>query len=168
MYWLDITSWLLFLTPCCIVSTALLYVTTSSSCSNLLTTRSSTSGIIYSNKHGSYTNGMTCQWSLSSNSNLELIFFRLQTESKFDFVKVYDGGSSSDPLIGRYEGTSMPGVITSSSNQLYITFRSDGSSTRSGFAASYHGKLKKIIMSLSQWSLLLSSLESVWLREYEG
>jgi len=32
----------------------------------------------------------------------------------------------------------MPGTITSSSNQLYITFTSDGSSTRSGFAASYH------------------------------
>ncbi|XP_020600954.1 uncharacterized protein LOC110040108 isoform X2 [Orbicella faveolata] len=118
--------------------TSQLYVTTSSSCSNLLTTRSSTSGIIYSNKHGSYSNSMTCHWSLSSNSNLELIFFRLSTESGYDFVNVYDGGSSSDPLIGRYQGTSMPGTITSSSNQLYITFTSDGSSTRSGFAASYH------------------------------
>ena len=137
------------LTPCCIVSTAQLYVTTSSSCGNLITIRTSTSGIIYSNKRGTYSNGMSCYWSLSSNSNLELIFFRFSTESCCDHVYVYDGGSSSARRIGRYQGSSMPGVIKSSSNQLYIRFTSDRSRTSSGFAASYHGKWNKI-MSLSE------------------
>lgn len=129
-----------YLTLYFIVSTAQLYVTTSSSCSNLLTTRSSTSGIIYSNRNGHYSDGMTCHWSLSSNTNLELIFFRFNTEGNYDYVYVYDGGSSSYPLLGKYHGTSMPAAITSSSNQLFVTFTSDGSNTRDGFAASYHGK----------------------------
>lgn len=111
-----------------------------SSCSNLLTVRSSTSGIIYSNKDGVYSDSMECHWSLSSNTNLELVFFRFETESGYDFVYVYDGGSTSSPLIGQYRGSPLPLTITSSSNQLYVVFTSDGSNTYSGFAASYHGK----------------------------
>ena len=83
---------------------------------------------------------MTCNWSLSSNTNLELIFFRFHTELNHDFVYVYDGGSSSSPLIGQHNGSSLPPTITSSSNQLFVIFTSDGSNVFSGFAASYHGK----------------------------
>ena len=90
---------------------------------------------------------MTCHWSLSSNTNLELIFFRFDTESRYDFVYVYDGGSSSSPLIGQYDGTWLPSTITSSSNQLFVTFTSDGSNVGSGFAASYHGER---LLSLSE------------------
>ena len=120
---------------------------TTSSCSGLLNIRSSTSGIIYSNRDGVYTDYMTCHWSLTSYTNLELIFFRFDTESSYDFVYVYDGGSSSSPLIGQYDGTWLPSTITSSSNQLFVTFTSDGSNVRSGFAASYHGER---LLSLSE------------------
>ena len=102
--------------------------------------RSSASGMIYSNRDGSYSDNMNCSWSISSNTNLELIFFRFDTESSYDFVYVYDGGSSSSPLIGQYHGNSLPAAITSSSNQLFVIFTSDGSIVRSGFAASYHGR----------------------------
>ena len=115
-------------------------VTVSNSCPGTITIRSSTSGIIYSNKDGQYTNYMSCYWSLSWNTNLELVFFRFETESGYDFVHVYDGGDSSSYLIGQYDGSSLPGAIRSSYNQLYVTFTSDGSATSSGFAASYHGK----------------------------
>ena len=43
-------------------------------------------------------------------------------------------------LIGQYHWNSLPSAITSSSNQLFVVFTSDGSNVRSGFAASYHGK----------------------------
>ena len=49
-----------YLTLCYILSTAQLYVTTSYSCSNLLNIRSSTSGLIYSNKYGTYSDRMSC------------------------------------------------------------------------------------------------------------
>ena len=115
-------------------------VTVSASCYDTWTIRSSTSGIIYSNRDGHYTDHMSCYWSLSWNTNLELVFFRFETESSYDFVHVYDGGDSSSYLIGQYDGNSLPGAIRSSYNQLYITFASDGSNTYPGFAASYRGK----------------------------
>lgn len=113
-----------------------------SSCPNLLTVRSSTSGIIYSNKNGQYTNGMRCEWSLSGNTNLELVFFRFNTERNYDFVYVYDGSSSSSPLIGSYNGSSLPSNVKSSSNNVFVKFTTDGSVLQSGFAAAYHGKGK--------------------------
>ena len=67
-----------------------LFATASSSCANVLTVRSSTSGMIYSNRDGSHSDNMYCSWSIFSNTNLELIFFRLDTESSFDSVYVYD------------------------------------------------------------------------------
>ena len=115
-------------------------MTDSSSCPGTITIRSSTSGMIYSNRDGHYTDGMSCYWSLSWNTNLELVFFRFETESNYDYVYVYDGGDSSSYLIGTYHGNSLPGAIRSSYNRLYIVFTSDSSNTAAGFAASYHGK----------------------------
>ena len=126
-------------------NSTVLSVTATSSCSNLLVTRSSSSGIIFSNRNEVYSSGMNCQWTLSSNKNLKLVFFRFETESGYDFVYVYDGGSSSSPLIGKFHGSSLPGAITSSRNKLFVRFTTDGSKQESGFAASYHGRghLKK-------------------------
>ena len=83
---------------------------------------------------------MDCQWTLSSNRNLKLVFFRFETESCCDHVNVYDGGSSSSPLIGKFHGSSLPGAVTSSHNKLFVRFSTDGGTVRSGFAASYHGR----------------------------
>ena len=58
-----------------------------------------------------------------------------------DFLYVYDGGSSSSPLIGKFSGTTLPSPITSSSNKLLVRFTSDSSETARGFRASYRGRL---------------------------
>ena len=117
-------------------------VSATSSCSNLLVIRTGASGIIFSNKNGVYNNNMNCSWSLSSNvnTNVKLVFFRFVTESCCDHVYVYDGGSASSPLVGKFSGTSRPAIVTSSHNKLFIRFTSDGSVTPSGFAVGYHGK----------------------------
>ena len=118
-----------------------LYVTATSSCSGLLETRSRSSGIIFSNRNGEYSNGMNCSWALSSNTNIKLIFFRFQTEGTHDKVRVYNGISSFSTLLGEFDGSSLPSVLTSSNNALYIRFTTDGSVTTTGFAASYHGMI---------------------------
>ena len=106
--------------------------------------RSSTSGIIFSNKAGNYTNRMSCDWILSANTKLRLVFFRFDIEPSDDRVSVYNGTSSSSPLIGQYSGSTLPAAITSSGNNLFIRFTTDGSVIRSGFAASYHGKSRRL------------------------
>ncbi|XP_044175343.1 pulmonary surfactant-associated protein D-like [Acropora millepora] len=115
-----------------------LHVTATTSCSGLLVTRSWSSGLIFSNRNGEYSNGMNCSWTLFSNTNIRLIFFRFQTEGTHDKVRVYNGISSSSSLLGEFDGSSLPSVITSSNNALYIRFTTDGSVTTTGFAASYH------------------------------
>ena len=116
-------------------------MTATSSCSHLVVTRSRTSGIIFSNRNGQYSNNMDCSWTLSSNTNIKLIFFRFRTEGTHDKVRVYNGRSSSSSLSGEFYGSSMPSAITSFYNALHIRFTTDSSATYSGFAASYHGKI---------------------------
>ena len=87
---------------------------------------------------------MSCDWTLSANTELRLVFFRFVTESKHDRVSVYNGTSSSSPRIGQYSGSTLPVAITSSGNNLFIKFTTDGSVTKSGFAASYHGKSTRL------------------------
>ena len=95
---------------------------------------------------------MDCQWRLSSNANLRLVFFRFDTERVHDFVDVYDGSSNSSPLIGKYNGTTLPPTLTSSFNKLFVTFKTDHSILGTGFAAIYHGKARII---KNPWGVLL-------------
>ena len=101
----------------------------------------STTGLIYSNNAGNYLNNMHCIWNLSANKNIELFFMKFDTEYCCDTVSVYDGSSSSSSLIGKYKGDDLPGSLTSSSYQLYVSFRSDSSVVKSGFQAAYLCKI---------------------------
>ena len=86
---------------------------------------------------------MNCSWTLTSNANLKLVFFRFDVEGGFDFVSVYDGGSALETVIGEFNGTSLPKALTSSRNKLFVKFTTDYSVIRKGFAASYHGKTNR-------------------------
>ncbi|HEY8400180.1 MAG TPA: CUB domain-containing protein, partial [Cytophagaceae bacterium] len=65
-------------------------------------------------------------------------FESFNTEEGFDFLYVYDGTSTSDSLIGIYDGTILPPPLQASdantSGALTIRFTSDNSFVRSGFA----------------------------------
>uniref|UniRef100_A0A8C4TGW5 CUB domain-containing protein n=1 Tax=Erpetoichthys calabaricus TaxID=27687 RepID=A0A8C4TGW5_ERPCA len=97
---------------------------------------------------GNYPPNRDCYWTVSVSPGL-LITFAFGTLSlehhancSFDYLEVRDGSSETDPLIGKYCGTSAPPPITSSSNKLWIKFKSDSSVTRGGFRAIYKvGKL---------------------------
>ncbi|XP_015774717.1 PREDICTED: deleted in malignant brain tumors 1 protein-like [Acropora digitifera] len=81
---------------------------------------------------------MNCSWTITSNARLELAFVGpFETERYTDFVYVYDESSSSARLIGRFSGSSRPGTIVSSSNQLHVRFTSDRFSQYYGFKAVY-------------------------------
>ena len=98
------------------------------------------SGLIQSSFTPTYSSNMDCEWTLSADTKLELVFVGpFSTESCCDFVYVYDGNSSSAPLIGKFNGSSRPGPSVSSSNQLHVRFTSDYSVQRYGFKATYRG-----------------------------
>lgn len=84
-----------------------------------------------------YTN---CSWLIQPSqaaASITLTFSAFSLESCCDYVRIYNGTSTSAPLIGSYNGSSIPPSITSSGGALYVTFTSDGSVTYQGWTASY-------------------------------
>uniref|UniRef100_A0A673AMU3 Cubilin n=1 Tax=Sphaeramia orbicularis TaxID=375764 RepID=A0A673AMU3_9TELE len=103
-----------------------------------------TEGVIISpNWPNDYAHNRQCIYliRLPAGEKVALNFTNMNLESHsscaFDYVEVRDGRTETDALIGRYCGTSLPGPIRSSSNYLWIRFRSDSSVSRGGFRAVY-------------------------------
>ncbi len=73
----------------------------------------------------------------SSTNKIQLDFTAFTTETCCDFLQLFDGSSTSAPLIGTYQGTNSPGTVTSSASNGAITARffSDGSQNRNGWEA---------------------------------
>ena len=104
---------------------------------------------------GNYSPSQSCSWTASTGSIITLSFNSFRTESGYDYVKVYDGSSSSGyacvfahssciftytygrTQLGSFSGSSIPGSVTATSGSMYITFSTDSSSQYSGFEATY-------------------------------
>ena len=55
---------------------------------------------------------------------------------KYDRLEIFDGNSSTAPLLQNHCGLATPGVTFSSSNRLLVVFVTDGSVTKNGFSIS--------------------------------
>ncbi len=110
----------------------------SAACGNATLTSSSGS---FNDGSGSstYGNNLRCSWliDVSSGRIITLNFSSFATEQGYDFVSVYNGSSSSSPLLGSFSGSSVPSSVVSSSDRMYVTFTTDGSATRQGWSATY-------------------------------
>uniref|UniRef100_A0A3Q3W0B5 Cubilin n=1 Tax=Mola mola TaxID=94237 RepID=A0A3Q3W0B5_MOLML len=101
-------------------------------------------GIIISpNWPNDYSHNSQCVYliKLPAGEKVALNFTNMNLENHgsctFDYVEVRDGRMETDPLIGKYCGSTLPAPITSSSNYLYIRFKSDSSVSQAGFRAVY-------------------------------
>ena len=57
----------------------------------------------------------------------------------WDSLTIYDGGSSTSSMMGKYCGDSIPPSHVSSSNEILIQFQSDASiATEAGFKMEYN------------------------------
>lgn len=70
-------------------------------------------------------------------AQVSLSFQSFATEAGYDTLWIYDGPSTSSPLIGAYQGTNMPAPILSSSSFLTLRFKSDASTRAAGWKAIY-------------------------------
>ena len=55
-----------------------------------------------------------------------------------DSLTIYDGGSSTSPMMGKYCSDSIPPSHVSSSNEILTHFQSDGGETHRGFQMEYN------------------------------
>jgi len=87
-----------------------------------------------------------CSWLIDpqtetdSVTNITLKFDRFVTNPA-DFVTVYDGGATSDPVLGSYSGETLPPEIISSGNKILITFKATGNTPANGFCATFKANM---------------------------
>ncbi|XP_041118326.1 deleted in malignant brain tumors 1 protein-like [Polyodon spathula] len=87
----------------------------------------------------SYPHNARCVWyiTVDRHSQIYLTLTNVQLECGYDYVRVYNGPSTSSPQIGQV-CQSQGVTFSSSSNTMTVVFTSDGSITGSGFTASYY------------------------------
>uniref|UniRef100_A0A8C5PBH1 Cubilin n=1 Tax=Leptobrachium leishanense TaxID=445787 RepID=A0A8C5PBH1_9ANUR len=96
-----------------------------------------------------YHNNMNCSYSITVQENRIVEFNEFDLEvsascSYSDYVAVYDGPDISSTLLGKFCGNVLPPVIRTSSNKMFVVFKTDSSGTGSGWRASYRQTLGPI------------------------
>jgi hypothetical protein len=104
-------------------------------CSGTVQLAVSTAAIGIGDGPGDYAESASCTWVVSASGPITVTFSELNTEANYDFVNLYDGTSSSAPLLGSYSGTAVPGPVSSTGGAITIVFTSDSSGVKTGFAA---------------------------------
>jgi hypothetical protein len=93
-----------------------------------------------------YENNLDCSWLISpqtvedSVKFIEIEFHYFNTEAGMDFVRLYDGNSESDPLLGEFSGSDIPTTLVSSGNEVLVTFSTNGTTTDEGWFLTYHAE----------------------------
>jgi len=144
-------------------------------CSGTTTLTSNSGSFDDGSGANSYANGTDCSWLIqpSSGSAIVLNFNSFALESCCDYVYIYDGATTSSPLLGSYNGTTLPPTMTSSGGSMLIRFTTDGSVTYNGWDVSYHTCAAPSSLSATNFTSTTADLgwvvngsETQWFVEY--
>lgn len=84
-----------------------------------------------------------CVWHFSTTPGhrIKMQFTNFDVESHqecvYDSIMIYDGDSTDSHTLGRFCGSKLPHIISASSNEMYMVFKSDASIQRNGFLATH-------------------------------
>lgn len=78
----------------------------------------------------------------SNGRNLEAVFGSFNTINSSDFLVIYDGWSTSSPVIGTYSGGTSPGTVVSSGDALTFRFVTNSAGTTS---AGWNAQIRCIV-----------------------
>ena len=89
------------------------------------------------NNYADYSNGSLTILPATPGAMIQLVFNSFSLETGYDYVRIYDGTSTSAPLLATYTGSQMPLPVlaTNVAGALTVEFSSDGSYNLSGFDA---------------------------------
>lgn len=115
------------------------WVSQASFCSGTTTLTSNTGTISDGSGNNNYNNHANCKWLIKPTGagSVKLTFTAFDTESGYDFVKVYNGETTSSPLLGSFSGSTIPAAVTATSGKMLVVFTSDNTQVKQGFAATY-------------------------------
>ncbi|XP_075681928.1 CUB and sushi domain-containing protein 3 isoform X5 [Rhinoderma darwinii] len=106
-------------------------------CGGILTKRKGT--ILSSGYPEPYDNNLNCIWKITvpEGAGIQVQVVSFATEHNWDSLDFYDGGDNNAPRLGSYSGTTIPHLLNSTSNNLYLNFQSDISVSAAGFHLEY-------------------------------
>jgi hypothetical protein len=90
-----------------------------------------------------YPNKKECAWFITTTPGqrvrVQFIEFELEVhqECAYDSLQLFDGQSSQNKTLGKFCGSKVPHPVMSSSNSMYLLFRSDSSVQKKGLQAKY-------------------------------
>ena len=86
-----------------------------------------------------YQDNLDCFWLIEPTgaNTISLNFPTFDTEAGYDSVMVYDGPTTSDPLLMTWWGNTLPPTINSTSGAMLVEFKSDINTNFSGWSANY-------------------------------
>lgn len=103
-------------------------------------TETSCTGTLYDDggPTANYTNSKTYTLVIqpSGATSVTINFSQWSVENSYDIMKIYNGTSTSAPLLGTWSGTS-PGTVTANNGAMTIKFTSDGTVNASGWKATW-------------------------------
>uniref|UniRef100_A0A674D7B9 CUB and Sushi multiple domains 3 n=1 Tax=Salmo trutta TaxID=8032 RepID=A0A674D7B9_SALTR len=108
-------------------------------CGGLLTSRKGT--ILSPGYPEPYANYLNCIWKVSvpEGTGIQIQVITFATEHNWDSLDFFDGVDGNAPRLGSYSGTTIPQLLNSTSNNIYLTFQSDISVSAAGFHLEYTG-----------------------------
>uniref|UniRef100_A0A8C6QR27 CUB and Sushi multiple domains 3 n=1 Tax=Nannospalax galili TaxID=1026970 RepID=A0A8C6QR27_NANGA len=106
-------------------------------CGGILTKRKGT--ILSPGYPEPYDNNLNCIWKITvpEGAGIQVQVVSFATEHNWDSLDFYDGGDNNAPRLGSYSGTTIPHLLNSTSNNLYLNFQSDISVSAAGFHLEY-------------------------------
>ena len=105
--------------------------TNTTDCNGTYTDTGGSSANYTNNEHATYTIAPLYATSLS------VTFNSFGLEANFDYMYIYNGTSTSAPLLGVYTGTNTPGTFTANSGAVTFRFFSDGATVSWGWTATW-------------------------------
>ncbi|XP_004716072.1 cubilin [Echinops telfairi] len=97
--------------------------------------------------HSDYPNHMYCLYTITVEENklIQLKFSDFavapSTSCSQDYLAIYDGSNSSDPLLGKFCGSKLPPNVRSTNNSLLLVFKTDSAQTARGWRISFRQTL---------------------------
>ncbi|XP_058232392.1 CUB and sushi domain-containing protein 3 isoform X1 [Hemibagrus wyckioides] len=106
-------------------------------CGGVLTARRGT--ILSPGYPEPYDNHLNCVWKVfvPEGAGIQITVVTFSTEHNWDSLDFYDGVDSNAPRLGSYSGITIPPLLNSTSNNLYLTFQTDMSVSGAGFHLEY-------------------------------
>ena len=98
-----------------------------------------------------YQNNNDCRWLIKPDRaiTIHFRFTKFSTEPTNDQVIIYDGATTSDPVLGTFSGTTIPATVNSTGGQMLIRFITNSSITSTGWRAYYYSSVSPMCPNLT-------------------